>query len=137
MENINDLGDYIEKYNPFMFKDKKNTILYFDNYKKVYDFTLEAIATDCPKGFFDLGLFMMEHCGMDDKTAKDYCDRAQKLFPLFYLRKIVMLDYDNLLREKPVYESIIKALHLITETEFSHEAFDWSFSEYLKKCTNA
>lgn len=128
-----DIGDWFERNNPFMYKNEKNEVMCFNNYKDVYKQTLVYMKEDFPLGFFDYALFLKDRCGMDDDCCMDFWEYAVKRLPLFRLNKVIMVDMNNLRAEMGTLTSIFEALHFITETKFSHEALDWAVEEYLKE----
>lgn len=134
-----DMGAYIERYNPFMYKDEKNRIMHFETYKDAYLQTMRFIVKDCPRGYFDIAVFMKKHCGMDDQTVVDYDRIATKTSHIFLINRILMFDWRKLNDDgnnRKIMIEILRALHNITETTFSYEAFEWALEIFIKEDIN-
>lgn len=130
-ENFETLGDYFLKYNPFALKAKKKKVLYFSTYHDAYLYTLKRIRKRSKNGYFDMVLFVMDEIGMDIDTGVEICEIASKQYDLFK-SEFILIDWEQIRYERETLELILKALHLLTDTDYSYEDFDFIWEEFIK-----
>lgn len=136
MEN---LGDYLEKHNPFAVKDEKNRIQHYNTYENAYLFVLQDLRKYCKRGYVDLVLYVKHLCGFDDDTCIEIAQlicKYQKLNDCITKEQVVMINWENVRFEREKLSRLIKGLHVITETEFDWLSFEMAwldFKDWLEK----
>lgn len=119
--NPRDFADLIERFNPFGFKEKDGRIMSFENYGKVYAYTLERIALTFPRGYIDIPLFIHNETGMPIGDCEDMT-RNMKCIGLD--REEYLVEIWEPTRERTMFfRQLMQGLHLISETPFSESYF--------------
>lgn len=121
----------MEKHNPFAMKDAENNVLYFEHYEDAYLNVMKVLRKECPKGYVDLVLFLVEHCGMDKPCAEDYLKDMRKVDFDFFNNQFVIIDWLHVKREKDKFELILQGLHMITETRFLEGEFGKAWEHFV------
>lgn len=116
-----DFADFIEKYDPFGFKDKDGSFMCFDTYEKAYLELFERIYKAGPK-MVDAVLFVCDNLGMRIADAqrfvalwKPVCGQSEDEFFFSWTNEDGCL-YTNL-------ERFARGMHLVTETKFNKDMF--------------
>ena len=123
-----DLKYIIEKYNPFVFKDKEGKILLFKDYTAAYKYTLKQLAKRFPKGYIDMTIFLCEHMSISLKETVQEVTRWRKMGikdDIFYLKI-----WNRTTERNSMLTDIFKALHMISGTEFDEFSFRTAMKEF-------
>lgn len=132
------LGDYLERFNPFGLKNEKGRILHFKTRDDIYLYTLKEIRKYCKRGYIELTLLMKHLTGFDESTCEDLANAARK-YEKTLAKDPIFVDWSNVGYEKDRLEAIIKALHILTETEFVWASFEYAwimFRQFNEVYTN-
>lgn len=124
MEDLETMGDYLEKFNPLALKDEKNRIRHFKTRDENYLFVLKDMRKYCKRGYVELALLVKHLTGMDDETCEDVHNAICKIYGC-EKDKPMFVDWSDAGREKEKLQAILTGMHTITETEF-----DWASFEY-------
>lgn len=132
---FNSFADIIIKYNPFGFKEFDGSSMIFENYGKVYLYTLRTLAAEFPRGFIDIPLYLHHRTAMPLSVCKEI---ARKFHSLGLKDGIVLIEYWNP-NTNPRYEfeKIMRAFHTISETTFSADYFAEAWRIYSEDMAKA
>lgn len=125
-------ADYMEQHNPFGMKDSNNEILYFASYESAYAYVMKLLREQHPRGYIDMILFLVEHCGMDKVCAEDYWRAMRKVDFDTFESEVILIDWLIPQKEKDRVMNILKGLHQITETPFSLAQFEKAWAEFIE-----
>ena len=118
-----DFAEMMEKYNPFALKNEKSEIMMFENYRKVYEYTLKRLYEKYPRGYIDLVLFVHEECGIPFADA----EREVKGWRKYCANSVTLVEWKKAdMARNNELRNILFSLHLITETSFNEVEFKQS-----------
>ena len=123
-----DLKYIIEKYNPFVFKDKEGKILLFKDYTAAYKYTLKQLAKRFPKGYIDMTIFLCEQMSISLKeTVQEVTQWKEHGIKddIFYLKI-----WERTTERNSMLTDIFKALHMISGTKFDEISFRTAMKEF-------
>ena len=116
-----DVAEFIEKYNPFGFKDEKGAFMIFKDYDAAYFELLTRLYNAGPK-YIDMILFCHDNWGMkpvDGSRFVNLCRRACGL-----PGETLLIDWkDGGAGRDRLLQTLAKGAHLITETKFNTSMF--------------
>lgn len=122
-----DVMEFVEKYNPFGFKDDKGEIMLFSDYHKIYEYTFKALYESCGNGYCDLALFIHQNTQM---PLAD-CSRHVKMWS----RKkedVLEIDWTSLQDSRTKLIEIVNVLHCISETKINHNMLNLALGEFIE-----
>lgn len=130
--NLESFEEIMEQRNPFGFKDENGKVKLFDDYGKVYLYTVRKLKEKFPRGYIDLSLFINEMTGM----PLEECESVVKRFSVKGLEDVMFVP--DIWDTKGMAFShtlmlIMKGLHCITETEFDTMMFSRALHEFVKE----
>lgn len=126
--NPQDLEYIIERYNPFVFKDKEGRLLLFKDYTAAYKYTLKQLAKRFPKGYIDMTIFLCERMSISLKETVQEVTRWRKMGikdDIFYLKI-----WERTTDRNTMLTEIFKALHMISGTKFDEFSFRTAMKEF-------
>lgn len=121
-----DVMEFVEKYNPFGFKDDKGEIMLFSDYGKIYAYTLKKLYTECCNGYCDLGLFIHQQTGM----PLGDCSRHVKIWSRAK-DDVLEIDWTSVQDTRSKLIEIINILHCISETKVNHNFLNLALGEFM------
>lgn len=123
------LAEMIQKYNPFFFKEGSE-ILHFDNYGEVYLYALKLLKKHFPRGYIDVPLFLHIATGQPLSVCIEFTRRSSFLITIN--GGIFLCEGDDGKPPKERYERLMRSLHVLSNTPFSQDYFNWAWEEFLK-----
>ena len=124
----NDLGKLIQKHNPFGFKEG-NEIKFFKNYGEVYLYALKLLKKHFPRGYIDVPLFLNIATGQPLSVCTEFTRRSS--FLLTINGGIFLCESADGQMPKEKYERLMRALHVLSNTQFSQDYFNWAWEEFV------
>ena len=124
----NDFGKLIQKHNPFGFKEG-NEIKFFKNYGEVYLYALKLLKKHFPRGYIDVPLFLNIATGQPLSVCTEFTRRSS--FLLTINGGIFLCESVDGQMPKEKYERLMRALHVLSNTQFSQDYFNWAWEEFV------
>ena len=124
------LAEMIQKYNPFFFKEG-NEILNFKNYGEVYLYALKLLKKHFPRGYIDVPLFLNIATGQPLAVCTEFTRRSS--FLLTINGGIFLCESADGQMPKEKYERLMRALHVLSNTQFSQDYFNWAWEEFVSQ----
>ena len=124
------LAEMIQKYNPFFFKEG-NEILNFKNYGEVYLYALKLLKKHFPRGYIDVPLFLNIATGQPLAVCTEFTRRSS--FLLTINGGIFLCESVDGQLPKEKYERLMRALHVLSNTQFSQDYFNWAWEEFVSQ----
>ena len=124
----NDFGKLIQKHNPFGFKEG-NEIKFFKNYGEVYLYALKLLRKHLPRGYIDVPLFLNIATGQPLAVCTEFARRSS--FLLTINGGIFLCESADGQMPKEKYERLMRALHVLSNTQFSQDYFNWAWEEFV------
>ena len=124
----NDFGKLIQKHNPFGFKEG-NEIKFFKNYGEVYLYALKLLKKHFPRGYVDVPLFLNIATGQPLSVCTEFTRRSS--FLLTINGGIFLCESVDGQLPKEKYERLMRALHVLSNTQFSQDYFNWAWEEFV------
>ena len=126
----NDFGKLIQKHNPFGFKEG-NEIKFFKNYGEVYLYALKLLKKHFPRGYIDVPLFLNIATGQPLSVCTEFTRRSS--FLLTINGGIFLCESVDGQLPKEKYERLMRALHVLSNTQFSQDYFNWAWEEFVSQ----
>ena len=124
----NDFGKLIQKHNPFGFKEG-NEIKFFKNYGEVYLYALKLLKKHFPRGYIDVPLFLNIATGQPLSVCTEFTRRSSFLITIN--GGIFLCESVDGQMPKEKYERLMRALHVLSNTQFSQDYFNWAWEEFV------
>lgn len=119
--NPQDFADLIERFNPFGFKEPGGKIRSFEDYGKVYEYTLEKLAMTFPRGYIDVPLFIHNETGMPIGDCENIVS-DMKCYGLTEEEYLVEI-WESGSERNTFFRQLLQGLHMISETKFSESYY--------------
>lgn len=129
--NIETIGEWMEKYNPFAMKSLTGKVRFFENYRGAYLYAMKRVRKRSSGGYFDMVLFFMDEVINDRETAEDMVrlmGRQYRMLRGDYL----LINWEDTAHNYSLLSSLMKGLHMITETEFNYPMFEMAWEDFKK-----
>lgn len=120
--NPRDFADFIERFNPFGFKQPNGEVCIFEDYGKLYEYTLKKLYESFPRGYLDLSLFLHEQTGMPIGDCEDVV-RGWKREGISSDVHLLEEGWEPNVERDRYLVNLFKALHTISETKFDAAKF--------------
>lgn len=127
---VSDLGKWIMKYNPFFIKEG-NEIKHFNDYGEVYLYMLRLIRQHFPRGFVDVPLLLHIATGQPLSVCETFAKKSK--FITTTCGGIVTFEPTKGTLPKGKYENLMRALHALSNTQFSQDYFNDAWSKFIEE----
>ena len=128
-----DLMWLIEEHNPFAFKDERRRIEYYPTYREAYLDAMKKIFNQAPRGYFDLMLFLSDHCELRGIDARLKFNDFRRLSGGVIKTDVILIDWTEPRQYVDMLRYILQGLHTISETTFSESYFLSALEEFKNK----
>ena len=118
--------DMIVRFNPFGFKESDGTTCAFKDYGAVYDYTLEKLFSQFPRGEIDMTLFIQDQCKVPFNVAYD---TAKALGFADDDTVVTIIPFENTQKNRNALMSLFVKLHSISGTSFNKSYFDNAYNK--------
>lgn len=128
---IDDLATLIEEYNPFAFKNGRNTIMVFRTYEEAYYELLNRIYKAGPI-MVDAVLFAVDTWGMSVADGQRFVELWKNVTGI--KDQFFLFDWKHGGKERDdLLERFAKGCHLLSETRFNKDMFLSALSRFKEK----
>lgn len=125
------LEELIKKYNPFGFKGSDGEIKMFEDYGKAYLYALEKLHELFPRGYIDVPLFLHMMTGQPLAVCMMFTHKSSFLKTVN--KGVLICEPVKGVPPKEQYENLMKAMHTLSETQFSQDYFNWAWEEFEER----
>lgn len=125
---INYYKTLIGRFNPFLFREKETgECMFFEDYGELYYQTMMKICAQFPRGYVSLPIFIYEMTGFKP-TELNSLFRMARAMRLLTNEEVLWCYWENSPDEKKTAESILRVLHLFTDTRLNQSMFDMAYN---------
>lgn len=119
------IQEFFEEHNPFMLKDEKGKLCYFECYADAYTDLLGRLKLDFPEGYIDLVVFLTEYYGYTaDEAVSEVSSWERRGF-----KNPVLVDWSD-----PLYieelRDVCQRMHFVSESSFKEDQFRLGFLKF-------
>lgn len=137
---MSDNGDWMQAladYDPFCFKKADGRFLMCKTYEEAYVELLSRLMEQCPAGYIDIVVFLVDNCSMKYNFALTYIPQFEKLGCNVKNDRdwdgVVVVDWKKVEEYELALECIARGMHLLLGTEFNRDMFKSALTRFRMK----